>query len=423
MCASNTHYKYVCECNNIAVIGLKIGLIFLFFSMFLGVFGGVEFSCGGLKNYVFAQENNNQNIENQLTNSTNEILDDIDFDGFDDIINGLEDGVNLFDGLSFKEYILSILKGEDKLQIDDFFKIIIECVRESFIDLLAPLLIILVIVLLCGMFNNIRSNKISGVQDVIYLVCFSVVVIIVSVILKDLILLAKSSLVSLQNQINLIFPILLTVMTSLGGVLTVKAYTPIIAFLSGAISNIFMYILFPLFTAGLIFSIVGNLSDNTKLSKLNGCISSLFKWIVGTVFALFTGLMSIKGILAGNSDGMSIKMAKYAIKNYIPMLGGYISEGFELVKAGGLLVKNATGFAGVILLLSTIILPLISIAILQLGLKLLAGIIEVAGDKKSSNLIYDIAKSLRYLVVIIVGISLMYFLVLFLTICSVSNIL
>jgi len=120
---------------------------------------------------------------------------------------------------------------------------------------------------------------------------------------------------------------------------------------------------------------------------------------------------------------VSIKAAKYAIKNYVPMLGGYISEGFELIKAGGLLVKNATGVISVVFIILNIFSPIVSIALLELGLKFLAGIVEPVGDKRSSTVLFGVANSLKLLVVIIVGVSLMFFLTIFLVMCSVSNFL
>ena len=112
---------------------------------------------------------------------------------------------------------------------------------------------------------------------------------------------------------------------------------------------------------------------------------------------------------------------RYAIKNYIPMLGGYISEGFELVKAVGILIKNATGGVGIVLLFFDILSPLIMLAIFELGLKFVSGIIEGVGDKKSAKLLFDVAGSLRLLVVVLIGVGLMYFLTIFLLLCSASN--
>ena len=105
------------------------------------------------------------------------------------------------------------------------------------------------------------------------------------------------------------------------------------------------------------------------------------------------------------------------------MLGGYISDGFELVKAGGLLVKNATGVVGIIILLSNIILPVLTIGIVSLCLKLIAGLIEPIDINNSSGLLSSVAKSLRLLVVLIIGVALMFFLMIYLIMCSVSNVI
>ncbi len=376
-----------------------------------------------LNNYAFAENEPTENVEEELKSETSKVIDGIDFSELNDAFNELDFDFDLFGGKGFKEFVVSVIEGGETINIASFFNILLASLRNSIKKVLSPLFLILIVVLLCSMFNNIRSGKISGVGEVVYLVCFSVVVIIVSTISSQLIVQTKTSLSQMQRQMNAIFPILLSLMTVMGGVVTVKAYTPMLAFFSNVISNIFVYVLLPIFSLSLVLAIIGNISPNTKLSKLGGFVSSLFKWIAGTTFAVFMAFLSLQGITAGAADGISIKATKFAIKNYIPLLGGYISDGFELVKAGGLIVKNATGFAGILLLFATIIVPVVSIAIIELGLKLLAGVIEPIGDSQSANLLYSIAKSLKLLVAIIVGVALMYFLTIFLITCSISNII
>jgi len=228
-------------------------------------------------------------------------------------------------------------------------------------------------------------------------------------------------LVKMQGQISIIFPILLSLLTVMGGTNSVASYSPFISFFGSIISKVFVYILLPLFTFSLVLSILGNLSTNTRLGKLNGFVASLFKWILGTTFAVFMTFLSLQGLIAGSSDGISIKATKYAIKNYIPLLGGYISDGFELVKAGGMLVKNATGVVGIIIMFSVVIGPVLMVAVLELGLKLLAGIVEPVGDKRASGLLYSVGNSLKLLVAVLVGVALMYFLTIFLMMSTVSN--
>jgi len=411
-----TYNKNVNKHNFVANL-IKICIFLLFLCVIFAFFINMN-----NKSTVFAfAEQENGSIEKEIEESTDNLLSDLDFSGLEEMVVSLDENFNIFNGLGFKEYLKAIVKGEQNIQINDLFALLLNSIKQSFVSLLFPLLCVFVVVLLCNVFNNLKSNKLSGVSEVIYFVCFSVIVIIISSLSANVIEKTKDSIQNIQKQMNIIFPILLSLVTTMGGVISVKAYTPMIAFLSNVISNVFVYVLLPLFTLSLILSIVGNLSQNIKLGKFNAFIHSSFKWIVGVVFTIFISFLSLNGITAGASDGISIKATKFAIKNYVPLLGGYISDGFELVKAGSLLIKNATGFASIVLLFSVVCVPVISIGALQLGLKFLAGIVEPVGDSRSANLINSIANSLRLLLAILIGVALMYFLTIFLIICSASN--
>ena len=168
-------------------------------------------------------------------------------------------------------------------------------------------------------------------------------------------------------------------------------------------------------------SIVNNLSSNTKFNKLIDFFKSLFKWIVGFSFSVFFVFFSVQGMSASASDGVSIKTAKFAIKNYVPILGGYVSEGVEVVKAGMFLIKNAVGFVGVILTCSTIVLPLISIAVFTLSLKFLAGVLEPVGNGTAVNILSAVSDSFKLLLTCLLVVFCVFVLTLFLMICSVSG--
>ena len=376
-------------------------------------------------NFAFAEESSSQasDIEKELENSTNEVLDRLDLEELSEAFGWTQENTNLFGGKSLKQFILDVIGGEEEFDLNTFFNFIKEVLRMNVKNILSPILLIFVVGLLCTLFNSMRTNKMGGVGDVVYLVCFSIVVIIASVLISKLIISSKEAIERMQKQMNAIFPVLLILMTSMGGEISARAYTPIVAVLSNIISNIFCYVLLPLFSISLVLSILGHVSSNTKLGKLNNFIKSLFKWIIGSVFAIFMGYLSIKGFTAGASDGISVKATKYAIKNYIPMLGGYISEGFELVKAGSFIVKNAIGFVGILLLLATVLLPILAIAVSELSLKLLAGILEPVGENKTASLLESIAGSLKLLSVVVIGVALMYFLTIYLMTCSVANVI
>ena len=176
----------------------------------------------------------------------------------------------------------------------------------------------------------------------------------------------------------------------------------------------------PLFVFSLVFSIVGNLSNNVKLEKFVSFLQGAFKWTIGLCFTVFLGFISIQGVMAGAVDGLSIRTAKYAIKSYVPIVSGYVSDGLSIIMASSGLIKNAVGGVGLFLLLSAIISPMINLVIFMLSLKFMAGIIEPIGDKKIANFMSEISKSLSMLIALLVAVSFMYVIMTGLIMCSAN---
>lgn len=232
--------------------------------------------------------------------------------------------------------------------------------------------------------------------------------------------LTTNTMQSMKSQMDAIFPLLLTLLTAVGGTTSTSVYQPAMAMLSGLIMNLFTYVLLPIFIFSVVFSVVSNLSNNVKLDKFTSFFNSTYKWLIGLIFTVFTAFLSIQGITAGSIDGISIRTARYAIRSYIPILGSYISDGMGLILVSSNLIKNAVGATGLFLLLATILSPLIQLILFMLALKLIAGILEPLGNKQIANFVSSLSKSLVLLIVLIIGLAFIYFIMLGLVMCSAN---
>ena len=130
--------------------------------------------------------------------------------------------------------------------------------------------------------------------------------------------------------------------------------------------------------------------------------------------------MAIQGITAGSVDGISFRTAKYAIKNSIPLLGSYLSDGLNLIIASSVLIKNAVGAGGLILMFATIIVPVLNLIVFMLSLKLVSAILEPITDARISNFISMLAKSISLLIVLILGCAFMYLLLTGMIMCTAN---
>ena len=212
----------------------------------------------------------------------------------------------------------------------------------------------------------------------------------------------------MESQIEIIFPILLTLIAAIGANTTATTFQPLLVIISSGIAKLFTYILLPLFVFSIIFGVVGNLSKNVKMDKFSKFFSSLFNWIVGIVFTMFVAFLTIHGLTVSSIDTISFKTAKFAIKSYVPLLGGYLSDGINVIISSSVLIKNAVGVSGLIVMIGTIFMPIIKIILVVLLLKLSSAILEPICDKETPDFLYAISKSLSMLIVSIMAVALMY---------------
>ena len=351
-------------------------------------------------------------LSEDLNSSVIEELQEIDFSGFNEVIDEFnEKETNIFSIENIKNKVYSIISGESAINYSNFFASLFSNLIEMVIKYLPVISLIIAIGVISNLLQGIKSKfNEKSTSDIINLVCFlSVAVLIIGMVSK----IASSTgnaINSMVKQMNILFPILLTLMTGLGATASVGVFKPVVAIISTYVADFFNYFIVPLFMLSFVFGIISNMSNNVKLDKFNSFISSLFKWSVGLIFTLFFAIFSIQGIAVSKFDSLSIRTTKYTIKSYIPIMGGYLSDGMDLILSSTLLIKNSLGLVGVLMIISTILSPLLEIVVFSLMIKLVSAVLQPLGNNKTSNFLSSTAKSITMLSTAIIAIGFMYLL-------------
>lgn len=360
---------------------------------------------------VNANYKNSSELEKELSNSVINQIDNLDFSKLESYLIDANANFNLFNSNNISTIVKQIAQGNYFSSFSNVFEGVLNILFGNIKQVIPLIFIIIAIAILSSILNSLKSSNINnGVKDVIHFVCFSVVIVIIVGNITSVISITQSTLKLMSGQMEVIFPIMLTLLTAIGGITSVAIYKPIVSVLTSSVSLIFSKFLLPIFIVSFVFLIVGNLSSNIKLNKFNSFFASVFKWVVGFVFTLFGAFLTIQGISAGKFDGVSIKATKFAVKSYIPLIGGYISDGFDLILYSSVIIKNAVGVVGVILLFLTILRPIVQILTLKFAMQLVSAILEPIGEKQISNFTSSCAKILVYPIVLMLAVAFMYLL-------------
>lgn len=342
----------------------------------------------------------------QLNDNINEQLQNIDFSQLEEYINNLSSAPVNFD---FFSYINKILNGEFDLNFNSIIEYTTQILFSNLKNLCLIFTSVIAISILCGIIQKTKSSYLStSIGELILFVGLLSVILLIS---SPIISAWKNTIIVIENIAKLseiMSPIIVTLMIASGASISANIYKPAVAFLSNGVINIILTYVMPLIAIMMIFNILSNFTS-LKLTNFSDMACSIIKWIIGLTITIFGIFISIQGLSSATFDGISIKATKFAISNSIPIIGGFLKDGFDLVVAGSILIKNAVGIVSVFILFYTILSPVLYIATLSLLLKFVSAIIEPITDSRISAFCSGMSKCITYLSVALLTVGFMLF--------------
>lgn len=323
-----------------------------------------------------------------------------------------------YEGSDLKEMLASIVTGDFSLDYSSLWQSVLALVWEEGKVMFPAFAVILAVTLLCGILNSAKNGFLkSTMTDIIHFAAYLSVGAVLLSVLISVLQAGFSAIGSMQRQMQIIYPILLTLMAASGGAVSAGIYRPAVAFLSSAVCEMFTAVVLPTSVVVIVLTFVGSLSDEVKTSKLGDFFKSVNKWLIGLALGLLGIFLTVQGITAAQYDGISLRAAKYLVSGSVPIVGGFLSGGLDLVLAGSALIKNAVGSFAVFLLFGAILRPVLLFAAFQLFLRLSAAVAEPVGGRISAFL-SRLASDCGFFLAGLCCIAFLYFLTLILLVCS-----
>ena len=165
------------------------------------------------------------------------------------------------------------------------------------------------------------------------------------------------------------------------------------------------------------FSVAGNLSPQLKINRFGAFFKSVYKWLIGIMISVFGIFFTAQGLGAAAYDNAARRAAKYAIGAGVPIVGGFLSGGFDLALAGSALIKNSVGYLGMLLLLAVLLKPLAMLIAVNVLLKFTAAVTQPLGDRRISDFLGETADNANYCLAGVLMTAFMYFVMLLLCVC------
>lgn len=122
-------------------------------------------------------------------------------------------------------------------------------------------------------------------------------------------------------------------------------------------------LLLPLVYINIFASTANAASENASLKRLSDLSVKVVSATLKIVLGAFVSYITVVGIVAGGTDRVGVKTAKFAISGVVPVVGKIISDATETVMSGTTMIKNSVGVFGVLVILSSSATPIITLAV------------------------------------------------------------
>ncbi len=248
-----------------------------------------------------------------------------------------------------------------------------------------------------------------NVSKIAYAITYIVLMIIAVNSFSVAIGYAKEAIAGMVHFMIAMIPLLLTVLASMGNVVTVSVMHPLIVFMIHTIGTLIYSVVFPLLFFSAVLHIVSSLSDKYKVTHLAILLRNISVGILGVCLTVFLGVISVQGVSAGTTDGVTLRTAKYVTGNFVPVVGRMLSDASDTVIGASLLVKNAIGLFGVIVIVLLCIFPALKILALALIYNLSAAVLQPLGDSPIMLGLRTIGQSMIYVFAALASVGLMFF--------------
>lgn len=311
-----------------------------------------------------------------------------------------------FKDIDINEILNNAIKGE--VDNSTLLKKILNLFGSEVTTNIKSLVSILAIIIIHSILKSIsESLENDGISKLVYYVQYILIVTIIMTNFTDIVKLVQDTSSNLVGFMNMLVPLLITLMMYTGSITTSTVIEPIILFMINFIGNIIQTLIIPLVLIMTSLVIISKISDKVQIDKLSKFFQSGIVWFLGIVLTIFVGVVSLEGTLTSSVDGITSKTTKAVVSSTIPVVGKILGDAADTVLGCGIILKNAVGMLGVIIVIGICIVPIIKLTILTISYKILSIIVQPVADEKIVGLLDQIGDIFKIFLGILCAISIM----------------
>lgn len=367
---------------------------------------------------VLADDDGRRELNENISN----LLNDLDLTELQEYLDGNGNSILSGFGNTAKDIIAYLIGGNLGTDYGSYLNEIFNIIFKDVINLIPAFATVAAIALLCAVVSAAEGSIIGkSTSKIVHLACYALIILLVASMLTGIVSACIDCVDNVRRQIEIITPILATLTVLTGGTSSAAIYQPSAIFLTGGAVEIIGGFIFPGTITVIVLNFMSRLNPQMSFSGVSALIKSTMKWTIGVTVTIFSIFITAQSSAASLFDGIIFKATKYVVGNSVPLVGNFLSSGFDMLTSAGLLIKSSVGLCGIVLLLGELIGPVVLLASFSIILKIVGAVVQPVGENNLYGMLSDLSKDVEYFIAGLLTVAFMYALVVMLIVNSANS--
>ncbi|HAU86052.1 MAG TPA: hypothetical protein DCW90_11320, partial [Lachnospiraceae bacterium] len=318
---------------------------------------------------LFGQVNIINAKNKELAEEKDMVLDFQDSLDYSDIQNAIDDiNVDSMDGTNFqfREYVQKFISGERPMSLKtllgdlgDAFLGQLRKERGSIVQLIG----IAIVAAIFTSFTNVFKE--SHIAETGFYVTYLLLFALLTTTFYKISEIASTTLGNLKDFMMALLPTYaMGIAFSTGSKTSMVFYETTLGVIT-IVDFLLIHIILPLINVYFVLLLANNIMKQDMLSKMSELLEKIISWALKTVLAAVIGVNVIQSLVVPVTDQVKKSMLLKTAQA-IPGVGSTMRVATESILQASLLIKNAIGVAGLIVIIAICLVPIIKLAIYQL---------------------------------------------------------
>ena len=201
---------------------------------------------------------------------------------------------------------------------------------------------------------------------------------------------------TLTGFMKVLYPVYFAAVTVAKGSVSSLAFYHLAIILIVVIEELLLHLIVPGIHMYVIIRVMNSLQSEDYLSKFAELLETAIGWGLKTLMGGMIGLNVIQGMLGPAIDTVKRSAVTRGME-MVPGVGDLLGGTAEVAFGTAVLIKNSIGIVGMFLCLVLCLAPLLQLAVITLGYKLAAALVQPVSDQRITECIGGVGEGCRML--------------------------